>query len=473
MEIDVLKKIIKNNQNKFEKKNKQTRTARRYYANENDILRDDDPINHQTADETENTFRKADNRVSHNWHRLLVNQKAAYMMSVPPKFDVQDQHLNDEITKLLGDSYSKIAKDLCVEASNSGISWLHVWRDEENNFFKYNVIDSTQIIPIFSKRLDKNLEGVLRMYEDYDEAGDLITVYEYWNDTDCQAFYKKKGNNIEDIQEYPMFLQVDISTNTTSGNTNTFKHGWSAVPFIPFRNAVDELSDLTMYKGLLDVYDKVYSDFVNDLDDIQEIIFVLTNYGGQDKEEFLSDLKKYKMIKVDDDGSGDRGGVDTLAVDIPTEARDRLLEITREAIFVNGQGVDPQRSIGQNNSGAAIKYMYSLLELKSSATETEFRQGFGQLVRFILEYSNSDPDIEISQTWKRTSINNDLEMAQILSTLAPVTSSEAVAKANPLVENWEDELAKQIEENATDLRMENDYKPVDEDVVDDEDEETA
>ena len=58
MEIDVLKKIIKNNQSNFEKKNKQTRTARRYYANENDILRDDDPINHQTADESETTFRK-------------------------------------------------------------------------------------------------------------------------------------------------------------------------------------------------------------------------------------------------------------------------------------------------------------------------------------------------------------------------------------------------------------------------------
>ncbi|MEY8370134.1 phage portal protein [Aerococcaceae bacterium 50-4] len=467
MEIDVLKKIIKNNLNKFEQRNSQIRKARKYYVNENDIMLDSDPINQQYDEQNKNALRQADNRVSHNWHRLLVNQKAAYMMSEPPRFDANDKHLNSEITKLLGDSFSKIAKDLCVDASNGGISWVHVWRDEDNNFFKYGIIDSTQIIPIFSKRLDKKLQGILRVYDDYDEKGDLITVYEYWNDNDCQAFQKKKGNNIEDIETFEMFGEMDIATGQPIGKTNTYKHGWSNIPFIPFRNSADELSDLKMYKGLVDVYDKVYSDFVNDLDDIQEIIFVLTNYGGEDKQEFLDDLKKYKMVKVDDDGSGDRGGVDTIAVDIPTEARDKLLEVTREAIFVNGQGVDPQRSIGQNNSGAAIKYMYSLLELKASATETEFRQGFGQLIRFILEYSNSDADIEIKQTWKRTSINNDLEIAQILASLAPITSNEAIAKANPLVENWEDELTKQAEELLDDNRMEDDYKPTNKDVTED------
>src|SRR5699024_5075761 len=120
--------------------------------------------------------------------------------------------------------------------------------------------------------------------------------------------------------------------------------GWEDIPFIPFRNNADELSDLALYKDLIDVYDKIYAGFVNDLDDVQEIIFVLTNYGGQKKQEFLDDLRNYKMVKVDDFGDGTKSGVDTLAIDIPTDARDKLLEITRESIFVNGQGVDPQKN---------------------------------------------------------------------------------------------------------------------------------
>ena len=461
MEIDVIKKIIKNNLKGFESRNKHTATAEKYYRNENDILReyaDDTRVQHNKTDDT-NPLRNADNRVSHPWHRLLVNQKASYAMATPPKFDVKDKHLNDEVTKLLGDSYSKIAKDLAVDASNAGIAWLHIWRDEnKQNFFRYAVVDSKQIVPIFSKKLGNELIGVLRIYDDYNESGDVITVYEYWNDVECAMFAKQKGQTVEDIEAYNAFNLIDISTGTAAEQTNTYKHGWEDIPFIPFRNNADELSDLALYKDLIDVYDKIYAGFVNDLDDVQEIIFVLTNYGGQKKQEFLDDLRNYKMVKVDDFGDGTKGGVDTLAVDIPTDARDKLLEITRESIFVNGQGVDPQKNIGQNNSGAALDHMYSLLELKTSAMETEFHQGFAKLVRFILKYSKANADIEITQTWKRNVINNEYETAQTVSLLANVTSKETIAKANPLVANWEDELEAQRLEEEEDFRGGNDYK---------------
>src|SRR5699024_7042014 len=194
-------------------------------------------------------LRNADNRVSHPWHRLLVNQKASYAMATPPKFDVKDKHLNDEVTKLLGDSYSKIAKDLAVDASNAGIAWLHIWRDEnKQNFFRYAVVDSKQIVPIFSKKLGNELIGILRIYDDYNESGDVITVYEYWNDVECAMFAKQKGQTVEDIEAYNAFNLIDISTGTAAEQTNTYKHGWEDIPFIPFRNNADELSDLALYK---------------------------------------------------------------------------------------------------------------------------------------------------------------------------------------------------------------------------------
>ena len=51
------------------------------------------------------------------------------------------------------------------------------------------------------------------------------------------------------------------------------------MPFIFFSNNDEGTSDLNDIKELIDSYDKIYSGFVNDLEDIQEIIFVLTNYG--------------------------------------------------------------------------------------------------------------------------------------------------------------------------------------------------
>ncbi len=156
--------------------------------------------------------------------------------------------------------------------------------------------------------------------------------------------------------------------------------------------------------------------------------------------------------------------MDTLAIHIPIEARVKILEITREAIFVLGQGVDPQKNIGQNNSGVALKQMYSLLELKASGLETEFRIGFAELVRFILRFYGKDADVSVKQTWTRTQINNDLEQADIISKLAPTTSKEAIAKSNPIVEDWQDELDALKKEVQSDNRMADDYRKTKKDI---------
>ena len=54
---------------------------------------------------------------------------------------------------------------------------------------------------------------------------------------------------------------------------------------------------------------------------------------------FLQELKKYKVIKLDDE---EGAGVSTLNIEIPIEARNSVLEATRKAIFEQGQGFDPQ-----------------------------------------------------------------------------------------------------------------------------------
>lgn len=459
MEIEVIKKIIKSKMATHDKFVSNAKKSELYYHNENDILRFKNPTQEKLkTKDTDNPLRSADNRVSHPWHSLLVDQKTAYSMTIPPKFDTGDDKLNDEVAKLLGDDFPKTAKDLCVKASNAGVAWLHVWKDEEyQNFFRYAVVDSKQVIPIYSKKLTGQLEGVLRVYQDYDEKGDILTAYEYWNDKECSMFKKSEGKTIDELETYEIIPVFDSSTGETLGTTDTFTHDWGNAPFIPFRNNPEETPDLKKYKNLIDVYDKVYAGFVNDLDDIQEIIFVLTNYSGEDKRQFLNDLKEFKMVKVDDDGDG-KGNVETLAIDIPIEARAKLLEMTHNSIFLQGQGVDPQKNIGQNNSGAALEYMYTLLELKTSMLETEFRQGFAKLVRFILRYSGANPDVRIEQKWRRTSIKDETTTANVISALATVTSQEAISRNNPLVEDPEKELEALKLEREEEFRAIDDFK---------------
>lgn len=425
MELEAAKKLIEKYDGLDAVRLKKAEVALRYYLGDNDIMY------RKPKDKCEEPLRNADNRIAFNFHSLLVDQKASYMFTAPPLFDAKDDTLNEIIAATLGDGYAKKCKALCVDASNAGVGWLHYWIDEKKGFC-YGVIPSMQVRPVYSMRLEKELEAVLRTYRMVDDNGDEWQIYEIWNDKECQAYRKRA----EMFQPFDMFSYVNLDG--MAEPTNTFRHDFGAVPFIPFPNNNVCTGDLDKIKNLIDSYDKTYSGFVDDLEDIQQVVFVLTNYGGADLKQFLSDLKYYKTIQVESAGSDDKSGVSTLTIDIPVEARDKLLDITRKAIFDMGQGIDPQQQGFDNTSGEAMKFLYSLLELKAGLMETEFRAGFGELVRAIGRYYGKEPE-QIVQTWTRTSIRNDAELVDMCQKSVGVISTKTILKNHPFVENAEDE----------------------------------
>lgn len=425
MELEAAKKLIEKYEGIDAVRLKKAEVALRYYLGDNDIMY------RKPKDKCEEPLRNADNRIAFNFHSLLVDQKASYMFTAPPLFDTKDDTLNEIVAATLGDGYAKKCKDLCVDASNAGVGWLHYWIDEKKGFC-YGVIPSMQVRPVYSLRLEKELEAVLRTYRMVDDNGDEWQIYEIWNDKECQAYRKRA----EMFQPFDMFSYVNLDG--LAEPTNTFRHDFGTVPFIPFPNNNVCTGDLDKIKNLIDSYDKTYSGFMDDLEDIQQVVFVLTNYGGADLKQFLSDLKYYKTIQVESAGSDDKSGVSTLTIDIPVEARDKLLDITRKAIFDMGQGIDPQQQGFDNTSGEAMKFLYSLLELKAGLMETEFRAGFGELVGAIGRYYGKEPE-QIVQTWTRTSIRNDAELVDMCQKSVGVISTKTILKNHPFVENAEDE----------------------------------
>ncbi|WP_268749097.1 phage portal protein, partial [Brevundimonas diminuta] len=76
------------------------------------------------------------------------------------------------------------------------------------------------------------------------------------------------------------------------------------------------------------------SDNANSFEEIQELIYILRDYNGEDLSEFVDNLRYYKAIKV----SGE-GGVDTLTTEIPIDSADKHLDRLEDNIFRFGQGV--------------------------------------------------------------------------------------------------------------------------------------
>lgn len=449
MEIEAVKNLIKKYAVAHTDHLQRTEVARRYYRNETDIMIGP-PKKEQEAEkgEPENPMRNADNRVPFNFHGLLVNQKAAYMFTAPPLFDVGTDAANKALRMFLGDKYPKACKDLCVDASNAAVGWIHVWKDGKTGTYNYALVPSEQVIPVWDKSLEKRLLGVLRCYQDITDDGEVMDVYEFWNDKTCEAYAVRAGFTIEEgLFRYRAFTIIDIYGNSEA--SDMFTHDIGEVPFFAFANNNIGTDDLKNIKPLIDTYCKVFSGFVNDLDDIQEIIFVLTNYGGADLREFLQDMKNYKAIKIDNDGSGDSSGVSTLTIELPVEAREKLMTVTRKCIFEQGMGIDPDPQNFGNSSGVALKFLYSLLELKAGLMETEFRPSFGRFIRCVCRLLNLPiKDDTIIQTWTRTSVRNDQETAQIASQSKGIVSDKTIVRNHPWVEDPEKEMQQLQEQEA-------------------------
>lgn len=424
-------------------------TGKEYYNNKNLIL--------QTGvvpkSETKDPLRNADNRIPHNFHELLVDEKASYLFTYPPVIDIDNnKSVSEKVINVLSDDFARKLKNQCIEASNCGTSWVHYWikTDNENNQkeFKYALVPTEQVIPIYSNGLERELESIIRHYtlSEYDEKEGKYITYkyiEYWTNKEMEMYKFENGK--------------DVSNDNTVQPIEKISHALEEVPFIEFSNNLKKQSDLFKYKHLIDLIDRVMSGFANDLDDIQEIIYILENYGGENLQEFVTDLKKAKAIQIENDGTGAGGGVKTLQIDIPVEARKVILEYLKKQIYEAGQGLQQDVENVGNASGVALKFFYRKLELKSGLLETEFRSSINLLVKAILKYLNIS-FTKINQTWTRNMISNDLENAQIAAQSMSVIPRKIILRNHPWVDDVKEaeELLKEEEkESFLDYEFEN------------------
>lgn len=413
--------------------------GKKYYQNNNLILR-------QSLIKNPDPLRSADNRIPHNFHEILVDEKASYLFTYPIQIDIDNNtKTNEAIQNILGDDFSRKMKNQCIEASNCGTSWVHYWIDKDNNF-KYALVPTEEIIPFYSNGLYTELEGIIRYYStlEYDEKEEKDIAYryfEYWTNENLTTWKIDANKEI-------------LEANCEVGYPQIITHTLGEVPFVEFANNLKKQSDLDKYKSLIDLMDRVMSGFANDLDDIQEIIYILENYGGENLQEFKNDLKKYKAIKTENDGTGGSGGVKTLQIDIPVEARKLILEILKKQIYESGQGLQQDVESVGNASGVALKFFYRKLELKSGLLETEFRFSINKLVKAILKHLNI-PHKKITQTWTRNMISNDLETCQIAKESVGVIPIELILRYHPWVDDVEE--AKRLKKEEEEVMFNDDY----------------
>lgn len=390
-----------------------------------------------------NPLRTADNQKAHGFYGLLVNQKVAYLFSEQIVFTSKNKEFNkylEELSKIL---YGVIS-ELAVYASNGGRAWLYPYLDENGNF-KLASCEATNVIPFYDSTIEKRLKYCMRIYNNTFELLSADATYYY--DKNKKGVYEQRKD--EEGNAARRYHYYETREKRISKKKYNVGKTWGKFPIIEFDNNIVKFSDLNPVKLFIDAYDMIVNLYLNDIEDIQQLIFVLINYGGQDLKEFLDDLRKYKAIKVSKTGAGTDGGVDTLKIDIPVEARVKLLEIIEKNIWRLGQGVDPNpETIGNSTSGVALKHLYGLLDLKAGLMENQFRSGINKLLDIYKIYLKESKNVDfmnenVDTVITKTMITNDTETITNLANSQSILSKRTLVANHPYVDNVEDEL-KQI-----------------------------
>ena len=442
-----------------------------YYDNQDKIKQSGaaaiDEVNKFLKLKGSNPLRSADNRLSMNRHRTVVDQKVGYLFSVPPQFDLPadstengDKALLQRVNDAIGTQWPKVIRQLGIDASNTGRAWLTYWKDNETGVFDYWYLNPMTVVPIYDRStVKKRLKYLIRVYSFNDAAGHPVTRYELWSDTQVAYLIRPEASGTAPKPAITYDTLPD-------GNWNIQPHQYGRIPFIEFRNNAKALPDLIMYKDIIDALDKLMSGFANDIDDLQEIIWVIKNYDGQraapvygkDGKQVLDEdgrpvmhpvdpiklMKAKKWIGVDD-----KGGVDAVRGEIPYQARQVFRDILNDEFWTAAMAVNPSPPTAGNQSGVYIDYLYGLLELKSGLMETEFRDSIDEFLRAVLHNLGADESKQFVQTWKRTKPQNATEISQIIAqTPDTVMSDETKTKVHPLVTDWQAERAQIKKEQA-------------------------
>lgn len=455
----------------------------RYFRDKNDILKKDlktyTVFDQKTGGKKKIiNENKSDEHIPHGFYWKQVNQKKAYVCGKPITitYNIPTDGEKKETTKnaekkmvnmvwnILGVNFEKLIKNRLKEASNKGRAWLHPnYRNGRLVFEKY---PSEECIPIYDNETQTYLTGFIHFYtiQDLTENKPEDRIYvEYWDEKEVRYFIETKAGDttvyLEDVtRERPeCHWYREIYDNALNNLKGIEKHSWGKVPFIEIENNEEKMTDLEPIKPLIDAYDLINSNFVNTVEDLKEIIWLINGYGAEDLLSLIENLKVNGVARTNDTA----GKIDAKLLSIPYEARQALLKGLKELIYEFGRAVDTSNKdlIGQAPSGVSLEFLYTDLDMKADDSIGGLTSAIYEVLWYVLQDLKMQGKIpqEINEfdfkiEFNKSRIFNENEKINTLNN-DTILSTRSKLEKHPLCDDVNMELQRIKEEQKEKMKM--------------------
>ena len=309
--------------------------------------------------------------------------------------------------------------ELAKNASIYGVAYEMLYLSEEDNMIRFKSLNPKEVIPIFDKTVEQNLLAVMRYYEDYDYVEDnTYTIVEVIDATHVRRYKLNTGLSL--LEEYP--------------------HYFSMVPVAIFKNNEDETGDFEEVISLIDAYDKMQSDSLNDFEYFVDAYLAL--YGFTADSEDVAQMKENRVLLMDEGTSAEW---------LIKQVNDAYVENMKNRLdkdihkFAKCPNMSDQE-FASNASGIAIKFKLLGTENLVSIKERKFKRGLQQRFELMSMINNV---LREGFDWRAIDINftrnipsNDTDIANMVNTLKDIVSEETLLAQIPFVEDVQAELEK-------------------------------
>ena len=221
---------------------------------------------------------------------------------------------------------------------------------------------------------------------------------------------------------------------------------FGGVPVIEYQNNEESQGDFEQQISLIDAYNLIMSDRVNDKEQLVDALLVVVNASLGDDEEAMTEtakfIREHKILELPEDSD---------AKWLVKSLNESDVEILKEAIRedIHQFSMVPNltdKNFASNASGVAMKYKLFGLEQLMKIKERYFKKGLKERLKLfanVLAVKGKAVDVsDVKITMTRSLPANELEIAQMVSTLNSLVSDETLLSQLPFVVDPAEEVAK-------------------------------
>lgn len=244
---------------------------------------------------------------------------------------------------------------------------------------------------------------------------------------DGLTVYCKGKDSLEIIKPkrpYSLTVSRDVLGEMITGYSN-----YDVLPAIPMYANAEKRSELTTsIKAKIDAYDRIQSDFVDNLDKANDVYWVLNNWGGtlSDMQDMIDTVRQTGILANQSDGVGGNSTAQPHAFEVPYQARQTALQILEREIYKDYMAVNMDEITGGSLTNVAIKTAMLNLNLKADRYEWQAFQ-FVQRVLSLLGIQTEEI------RFKRQTLVNDTEIVDNIAKMREYIDVETALKLNPYI----------------------------------------